>query len=134
MTLPFRNIGKTPPIYPANSVVSVFDRVEDAEAAIHKLDAGGFGDEITYAQGDAARELDRDKNQGILAKFYRTLQGVMTDELSVIQRYEQKIDEGAALVLIPLADPADANRVGDILKTHNVTLAHFLGRTSFRSF
>ena len=32
MTPPFRNTDKVPAIYPAHSIVSIFDRIEDAEA------------------------------------------------------------------------------------------------------
>lgn len=133
MTLPFRNTDKTPSIYPAPSVVCIFDTIEDAEAAVIELDEAGFGKDLVYARGESARKLDEAKNQGWLAHLYRAMQAVMTDEFGVIKRYEKKIADGSSFVFVPLSDPKDVDRVEAILKAHHVTLAHFLDRTSFRS-
>lgn len=133
MTLPFRNIDKIPDIYPVNTVVSLFDNVADAEAAIKELDESGFGEELVYVRGESALNLNKAKNQGLLAHIYRAMQAVMTDEYGVIKRYEKKIADGSSFIIVPLSDPNDAEQVEAILKAHNVTLAHFLGRTSFRS-
>lgn len=133
MTLPFRNTDKVPRIYPVNTVVSLFDIIEDAEAAIRELDEAGFGEDLVYARGESARKLDEAKNQGWLAHLYRAMQAVMTDEFGVIKRYEKKIADGSSFIIVPLSDPKDVGRVEAILKAHNVTLGHFLGRTGFRA-
>lgn len=133
MTMPFRNADKVPPIYPANSVVSLFDSVEDAEAAITELDEAGFGDDLVYVRGESAQSLTEAKNKSLVAHVYRALQAVLSDEFAVIRRYEKKIDNGSSFVIVPLSDPSDADRVEAVLKAHHVDLAHFLGRSSFRS-
>lgn len=132
MTMPFRNADKVPPIYPSNSVVSIFEKVEDAEAAVKDLDKNGFGEDVIYVRDDEAKELERAKKQQLFAHVYRAMQAVMSDELPVIKMYEKKIAEGASFVLVPLSKPDEADHVGKLLKAHNVTLAHFLGRSSFR--
>ena len=132
MTLPSRNTDKVPAIYPAHSIVSIFDQVADAEAALKELDQHGLGKNAIYARGEEAQKLDRDKNQGLLAHVYRAMQSVMSDEFAVIKRYEKMIAEGASFMLVPIANPDEVDQVGSILKTHNVTLATYLGRTSFR--
>ena len=132
MSLPFRNTDKSYGIYPANSVVSIFDKVEDAEAAIKELDELGLGEDVVYARGAEMIELSRAKNQGVLAHVYRALQAVMSDELPVIRRYEKKVAEGSSFVMVPLSDASDVDRVGVILNAHHPDLAHFLGRGSFR--
>ena len=133
MPLPFRNADKDPGIYPANSVVSVFARTEDAEAAVAALDENGFGEDLVYAGGEEAHKLTELKNQGVFAHIYRALQSVMSDELSVIRQYEKEIDEGSLFVRVPLEDAGRKNEVGAILKAHNPSMVHFLGRTSFQS-
>lgn len=133
MTLPFRNINKIPDIYPVNTVVSLFDNVADAEAAINEFDKTGFGEDLVYVRGESALDLNKAKNQGLLAHIYRGMQAVMSDELPVIKRYEKKIADGSSFIIVPLSNPNDVDRVAAILKAHHVTLAHFLGRTSFRS-
>ena len=133
MTLPFRNTDKIPDIYPVNTVVSLFDNVEDAEAAIKELDESGFGEDLVYVRGERALNLNKAKNQGLLAHIYRGMQAVMSDEFAVIKRYEKKIADGSSFIIVPLSDPNDVDRVEAILKAHHVTLGHFLGKTSFRS-
>lgn len=134
MTTPFRNtdkpLGNT---LLAPSVVSMFDSVENAEAAVAALDRAGFGKELVYGRGDSAREGVAVRNRGWVAHLYRALQAVMSDEHAHIRQYEQKIDEGSSFVLVPLPDVAAAERVAGILNAHHVTLAHVLGRTGFRS-
>ena len=132
MRTPFRNTDRTPPIYPARSVVSIFDRIEDAEAIIKELDTHDFGNDVIYARDEEARKLVRNKNRGWFARLYRALQAVMSDELSTIKRYEEKIAAGSSFILIPLPDSNDLDRVAAILKAHHVNLAHYLSRTSFR--
>jgi hypothetical protein len=63
MTLPFRNTEKIPSIYLAPSVVSIFDTIEDAEAAVIELDEAGFGKDLVYARGESARKLDEAKTR-----------------------------------------------------------------------
>ena len=133
MTLPFRNADKIPGIYPVNTVVSLFDKVEDAEAAINELDESGFGEALVYVRGESALNLNKAKNQGLLAHIYRGIQAVMSDEFGVIKRYEKKIADGSSFIIVPLSNPNDVDRVEAILKAHHVNLAHFLGKTSFRS-
>ena len=133
MSLPFRNTDKTPAIYPANNIVSIFEQIDDAEAALRDLDEHGFGQDVVYARDKEAQKLDKDKNEGLLAHIYRAMQSVMSDELPVIRLYEQKIAEGASFMLIPLTNSDEVEPVGKILKAHHVTLATYLGRTSFRS-
>lgn len=134
MTLPFRNTDK--PIgnfMLAPSVVSMFDDVGDAEAAVRELDAAGLGDNVVYGRGESARRGVAARNRGWLARSYRALQAVMSDEFPIIKHYEQKIAEGSSFVLVPLSDPNDVGRVATILKAHGVNLAHYLGGASFRS-
>ena len=131
--LPFRNTDIDPRIYPANSLVSVFARTEDAEAAVAELDENGFGDDLVYAGGNEARKLTKLKNQGVFAHIYRAMQSVMSDELAVIRQYEKEIDGGSLLIRVPLADAGRKDEVGNILKAHNPSMVHFLGRTSFQS-
>ncbi len=133
MTLPFRNADKIPGIYPINSVVGIFDNIADAEAAINEFDETGFGEDLIYVRGESAHNLNKVKNQGLLAHIYRGMQAVMSDEIGVIKRYEKTIDDGSSFIIVPLSDPNDVEQVKAILKAHNVNLAHFLGRTGFRS-
>lgn len=133
MTLPFRNADKIFGIIPANTVVSIFDNVGDAEAAINEFDKNGFGEGLVYVRGESALDLDKAKNQGLLAHIYRAMQAVMSDELAVIKRYEKKIADGSSFIIVPLSNPNDVDRAAAILKAHHVTLAHFLGRTGFRA-
>lgn len=132
MTLPFRNADKVPPIYPTNSIVSLFETVKDVEAAINELDEAGFGEDLVYVRGESAQNLTEAKNKSLLAHAYRAMQAVLSDEFTVIRRYEKKINDGSSFVIVPLSDPNDADRVEAILKAHHVDLAHFLGRSSFR--
>lgn len=131
--IPFRNADKVPAIYPANSIVSIFDRIEDAEAAVSDLDEHGFGEDVIYVRDEAAQKLQHEKHQRVFAGVYRAMQAVMSDELPVIKLYEKKIAEGSSFILVPLASPDDVDQVGAILKAHHVTLANYLGRTSFRN-
>ena len=132
MSMPFRNTDKTLSVYPVHSIVSIFDKVEDAEAALSDLDKEGFGDEVVYARGGKAQKLEQSSNQGFLAQVYRALQSVMSDELASKRLYEKKIQEGASFILVPLTGAGDVDRVAAIFRAHNVTLATYLGRTSFR--
>lgn len=133
MTLPFRNTDKVFGIIPANTVVSIFDDVGDAEAAINEFDENGFGEDLVYVRGESALDLDKAKNKGLLAHIYRAMQAVMSDELTVIKRYEKKIADGSSFVILPHLNPNAVKQVETILKAHNVDLAHFIGRASFRS-
>ena len=133
MSMPFRNTDQTLSVYPAHSIVSIFDRIADAESALRDLDKEGFGKDVVYARGEEARQLGQNSTQGIFARVYRAMQAVMSDELSSRRLYEKKIEEGASFMLLPLADNGDVDRVAAILKAHNVSLATYLGRTSFRS-
>ncbi len=133
MTLPFRNADKIFGIIPANTVVSIFDNLADAEAAINEFDENGFGEDLVYVRGESALDLDKAKNQGLLAHIYRAMQAVMSDELAVIKRYEKKIADGSSFVILPHLNPEDVKQVETILKVHNVDLAHFIGSATFRS-
>ncbi len=88
---------------------------------------------MVYVRGESALNLNKAKNQGLLAHIYRGIQAVMSDEFGVIKRYEKKIADGSSFIIVPLSNPNDVDRVEAILKAHHVNLAHFLGKTSFRS-
>lgn len=134
MTLPFRNTDKRLGNFMlAPSVVSMFDTVGDAEAVVRELDAAGLGENVVYGRGESARRGVEARNRGWLARSYRALQAVMSDEFPIIKRYEQKIAAGSSFILVPLSNPNDVGRVEAILKAHGVNLAHFLGGSSFRS-
>ena len=138
MSLPLRNtdkpLGNT---LLAPSVVSIFDVIEDAEGAVRALDEAGFGKELVYGRGERAREGVEARKQGVVAHLYRAMQAVMSDEYASIKLYEEKIDAGSSFILVPLSNSSnidhDVEQVAEILKAHHVTLAHFLGRTGFRS-
>ena len=133
-TLPFRNTDKRLGNFMlAPGVVSMFDAVADAEAAVRALDAAGLGDNVVYGRGETARRGVAARNRGWLARSYRALQAVMSDEFPIIKHYEQKIAEGSSFVLVPLSNPDDAGRVAAILRAHGVNLARVLGGASFRS-
>ena len=138
MSMPLRNtdkqLGNT---MLAPSVVSIFDAITDAEGAVRELDEAGFGDELVYGRGERAREGVETRKQGTIAHLYRAMQKVMSDEYASIKLYEEKIDAGSSFILVPLSNSSsldhDVNQIAKILKARHVTLAHFLGRTGFRS-
>lgn len=70
MTLPFRNTNKVPRIYPANSVVGIFDNVEDVEAAINEFDKNGFGEDLVYVRGESALNLNKQGEESGFARAH----------------------------------------------------------------
>ncbi len=133
MSAPFRNTDKFR-LYPANHVTSIIENADEAEAAVRELDEAGFGENLWYARGEGALNLldVKGEHHGPLARLYRALQH-LTEERDMLNRYEEKVKEGASFIAVQLGDPKDKRQVGGILHAHGSTYTHFLGRGTTES-
>ena len=106
------------PGYPEGKVVGSLEP-EAVEAAIAALKASGLASdpiEVISADDvdDVESPLDRDGLRGFIDRFLLSI----GDDLERIETARQELAAGRVLVMVPVEEDADMNRVADILRNH----------------
>ena len=119
--------------YPANAIVAILDKPEQAERAVAALTSHGFlASEIGVSHGpdEAARVAATTGRTGLagLAMSIADWFGAENDEMRLKSRYEDALRDGGFVVRVVAPTDARRERATQILGEHGAHTVAFHGR------
>lgn len=121
--------------YPTNSVIGVFDTLEQLDRAVASFTGGGFlASELHLATGNAAADavhasVGRTGLAGLAARIATRL-GIQDDEMEFKAHYEQAMRDGRYVLLVEAPTEDRKAQASELMRAGGAHSVSFHGRFS----
>ena len=113
---------------PTNHVLAVIEDAERANQAASDLREQGFGENALFKGEELVQTIDaKGEYSGLLSSIVKAIQDHLSEEPNYLAQYQEEARAGKHVIAVYVDGLEEADRVRDILLTHDAHNLRFFG-------